>query len=397
MSKVSVFDAFEARPSGRPCRSGCGSYVWWAAVVIVFGFLAWKLEWIAWNGDATPDNPPPVVANPETKPVVPAGQTVADAGVRTGEEVTAIARKEFARAPEKNAAAAEVFARGKEAFDAAPQRLPEAINEFKSGADNYPHTLEGLNCARALIQIYTDQKEFYKAQEYISRLLLSSVSVELKDTLRDFLNTEIAGNVLYNPRQLAGGFFETYTVQPSDLLSKIAARYAIPWQGIVQINRLPSETVRAGQILKLPKKDPAPRAFHVMVSKSERRLYLIGGLALDGKIPMVWKFYKVGVGQDDSTPNGKFRIVSRVEKPDWTDPISGKLVKFGDPNHRIGSRWVGFEVPGRTGAGYGIHGTDEPESIGKAASLGCIRMHNHEVEELSDYLKEGHSTVFVNP
>lgn len=43
----------------------------------------------------------------------------------------------------------------------------------------------------------------------------------------------------------------------------------------------------------------------------------------------------------------------------------------------FGTRWMGLNNPG-----YGIHGTNNPSSIGTAASLGCIRMHNHHVEEL---------------
>ncbi|RME39135.1 MAG: L,D-transpeptidase, partial [Planctomycetota bacterium] len=43
----------------------------------------------------------------------------------------------------------------------------------------------------------------------------------------------------------------------------------------------------------------------------------------------------------------------------------------------------------------GIHGTIEPDSIGRSVSLGCIRMHNEDVEEVYKYLVERHSTVVV--
>ncbi|MHB1404384.1 MAG: L,D-transpeptidase [Desulfitobacteriaceae bacterium] len=48
-----------------------------------------------------------------------------------------------------------------------------------------------------------------------------------------------------------------------------------------------------------------------------------------------------------------------------------------DPGGVFGSRWLGLSKPG-----YGIHGTNDPSSIGKAVSKGCIRMYNYHAEEL---------------
>jgi hypothetical protein len=46
-------------------------------------------------------------------------------------------------------------------------------------------------------------------------------------------------------------------------------------------------------------------------------------------------------------------------------------------NNPLGPRWIGLDVKG-----FGIHGTNRPESIGKNASHGCIRMRNSDVEDL---------------
>ena len=58
----------------------------------------------------------------------------------------------------------------------------------------------------------------------------------------------------------------------------------------------------------------------------------------------------------------------------WKD---GKAIPFGDTNNVLGTHWLALDVPG-----YGIHGTWQPETIGKQASAGCIRLVNAEIEEL---------------
>lgn len=76
--------------------------------------------------------------------------------------------------------------------------------------------------------------------------------------------------------------------------------------------------------------------------------------------------YPVAIGKPSSpTPTGI-----------WS--ITGKIV---NPGGILGSRWMQLSIPAPDGV-YGIHGTSQPWSIGKAISLGCIRMYNHHVEEI---------------
>ncbi len=73
--------------------------------------------------------------------------------------------------------------------------------------------------------------------------------------------------------------------------------------------------------------------------------------------------YPIAIGKSATpTPLGQWQVVN---KKILTDPSV------------FGSRWMGLSAPS-----YGIHGTNNPASIGTAASLGCIRMHNHDVEAL---------------
>lgn len=83
--------------------------------------------------------------------------------------------------------------------------------------------------------------------------------------------------------------------------------------------------------------------------------------------------YPVGIGIDDSTPQGMFEIVNMIVAPDWYDRREGRVIPQGDPENPLGDHWIGLGY-GTTTTPYGIHPTIEPESIGSDMSRGCIRM-----------------------
>ena len=94
------------------------------------------------------------------------------------------------------------------------------------------------------------------------------------------------------------------------------------------------------------------------------------------------KKYRVSTGEKGNTPTGNVKIVNKVINPAWY--YDDQVYPPGDPKNGLGSRWMGFDLKG-----YGIHGTIEPEKIGKPASLGCVRMRNEDVEELFDLVPIG--------
>ena len=119
----------------------------------------------------------------------------------------------------------------------------------------------------------------------------------------------------------------------------------------------------------------------VVVSIPDRKLALIE----DGR---VLKTYQVAVGAVESpSPAGEFKIVNRLEKPTYYHP--GKVIGPNAANP-LGTRWIGLNQPH-----YGIHGTNVPSSIGKAASHGCIRMAKRDLEELFTLVKVGDSVVIL--
>ena len=113
----------------------------------------------------------------------------------------------------------------------------------------------------------------------------------------------------------------------------------------------------------------------ILISIPDRQLALIDG-------GQVVKIYSIAVGADGTpSPEGDFTIISLVTDPSWTH--KGKVVGPGKGNP-VGSRWMGLSLKG-----YGIHGTNAPRSIGKAASHGCFRMGKKDVEELFKLVRVG--------
>ncbi len=106
----------------------------------------------------------------------------------------------------------------------------------------------------------------------------------------------------------------------------------------------------------------------IVVSISDRKLAVM-------EADRVVKIFPTAVGAPHSpSPTGVFKIATSIEDPTWY--TKGKVVPPGKSNP-LGTRWLGLTLKG-----YGIHGTSNPSSIGRNASHGCIRMRNHDVEEL---------------
>ncbi len=119
----------------------------------------------------------------------------------------------------------------------------------------------------------------------------------------------------------------------------------------------------------------------IVVSLEDRKLALVE----DGQVK---KVYTVAVGKPSTpSPVGTFAIQRRVKNPVYQH--EGKVVQPGAGNP-VGTRWMGLSVKG-----YGIHGTNEPKSIGKAASHGCIRMARKDLEEMYEMVHVGDTVELI--
>ena len=106
--------------------------------------------------------------------------------------------------------------------------------------------------------------------------------------------------------------------------------------------------------------------------------------------------YRVATAKEGFEWSGTHKVSRKVEWPDWRPPEQMRqrrpeLPAFmeGGPDNPLGARaiYIGGTI-------YRIHGTNEPSSIGKSASSGCIRMLNEDVSELFQFVKKG-ATVTV--
>ncbi|SKB13137.1 conserved exported hypothetical protein [Planktothrix sp. PCC 11201] len=125
----------------------------------------------------------------------------------------------------------------------------------------------------------------------------------------------------------------------------------------------------------------------VILRLGQRRVYLYQG-------EQVIASYPVAVGKEGwETPTGNFKVMQKIENPVWQDPWTGEVRSPG-PNTALGLRWIGFWTDGKDSIGF--HGTPTVNSIGQAASHGCVRMRNEDVVALFEQVDVG-TPVIVEP
>ncbi|MGD9782353.1 MAG: L,D-transpeptidase family protein [Kiritimatiellia bacterium] len=165
-----------------------------------------------------------------------------------------------------------------------------------------------------------------------------------------------------------------YVVQSGDYLGKLAATFNTPVALIAKANNIQGANIRVGETLRLL--DGNRYAFALTASKSRNDLVV----ALDGKF---FKRYRISTGENAKTPAGTFKITDKIERPVWHKP-GGRAIPYGDPENELGTHWLALDLPG-----YGLHGTWDPDSIGKQSSAGCVRLLNADIEELYTILPKG--------
>lgn len=186
---------------------------------------------------------------------------------------------------------------------------------------------------------------------------------------------EINMNLLFSPAAMPGSIL--YEIKPGDTLNKIASNFKTTVDLIKASNGITSDNITVGRKIKVWN---AP--FSIVVDKSQNILFLKSN-------EEIFKTYVVSTGKNNSTPVGNFKITNKLLNPAWFR--TGSVVPAGSPENILGTRWMGFEL-----AGYGIHGTVDPQSLGKQVTQGCVRMTNNEVEELYSIVPEGTEVTILD-
>lgn len=207
------------------------------------------------------------------------------------------------------------------------------------------------------------------------------------------LMSEISQTVIFSPKRFPDDEYGgTYSVPSGDKLVKIAAAHDVTWELLARLNGITPQRLRAGQTIKVLK-----GPFHAVVNKSKFTVDLYLGKP-GGEGSLYVTTYRVGLGKDDSTPTGTWKVGTKLPNPRFWGTADLPAREAGDPMNPLGKYWVG--LAGTDGHavgqfGYGIHGTIEPDSIGKQASHGCIRLKEPDISLVYEMLVEGKSTVIV--
>jgi LysM repeat protein len=221
---------------------------------------------------------------------------------------------------------------------------------------------------------------------------------------------------------------DVYVVKSGDRVQRVAYDHDITWELMLRINGISDpRRVRVGQSLKVIR-----GPFHAVVDKSTYTMDLyLGGipgvklpeatspattasasvgdaaampvtLPVEGATaePMYVASFRVGLGANDSTPTGLWRVEfgQKLKNPTYFSPRGEGVIAADDPQNPLGEFWIGLagmdgQAMGKSS--YGIHGTIEPQTIGTQASLGCIRLTHEDISQVFELLYEVHSRVLV--
>jgi hypothetical protein len=207
---------------------------------------------------------------------------------------------------------------------------------------------------------------------------------------------ELARKGMEISRQLLQGAteekdIELYEIRQGDTLEGIARKFKTlngVKGAIMLVNNYPENAIlRDGRKVRIPH-----GAWSLVADKSLFKLWI----CYEGAPFKAYSITTGAVGKE--TPPVKFTVGGKNPKPAWWPPtdvkVSGKVpVPYGDPQNPLGEWWISLDHD--LYHGIGIHGTNDPGSIGSKASNGCIRMIDKEVCEVAAIAYKGMTVTIV--
>lgn len=184
------------------------------------------------------------------------------------------------------------------------------------------------------------------------------------------LNIKLLFSPVITPKSIV------YQINPGDTLNKIAREHKTTTELIMKSNNLSDALIIPGRKIKI-----CNEPFNILVDKSQNILLLKNN-------EEIVKTYIVSTGKNNCTPVGTFKIVNKLPNPTWFK--AGAVVAPESSENVLGTRWMGFDL-----AGYGIHGTTQPQDLGKQVTQGCVRLKNADVEELYSIVPVGTDVTII--
>ncbi|MFH1460497.1 MAG: divergent PAP2 family protein [Candidatus Omnitrophota bacterium] len=249
-----------------------------------------------------------------------------------------------------------------------------AVKEFEKIISQFSQEKVAEKSLLEIADIYKSQKNKNLEEQTLAAFIRNYPGNELFPDIQKRL-WQVNMDILFSPLVTEHSFL--YEVQPGDSLYKIAKNHNTTVDLIMKSNNLKDSLINPGMKLKIEKS-----VFSIEVIKSEVKLVLkANGEAL--------KVYPIGIGANNSTPVGEFKITNRIIDPVWYK--TGAIVPAGSEDNILGTRWLGISEPG-----YGIHGTVDKQPITQQQTQGCVRMINEDVEELFIIIPVGTQLVIRN-
>ena len=356
-------------------------------LLFVFGLL-----WVVYGftDDDTPPRtdlearpvPPVAVQAPPRRGLAPALRV--DAAVSNAGDLSDAATPDAAATMGSDTDPMLADATGDLALTPRPTATPEPAAPAV-GDDEVSELLRALNDP--------DATRMLEPRRRLSALLFSGrLEPGVANTVRDAL-TAANARLVFSPGAVPGDpITEMIRVAPGDRLGSIGRRFGVPHPLLSFINDVEPTRLRAGQMLKVLR-----GPVHARVEAGA--FVLDTYVEADGQKVFLQSF-PVGLGSDGGTPRGAYAVGrDKVINPSWRNPRTGEYFPRDHPEIPIGEYWiplVGTSGSAATATGIGIHGTHEPESIGREMSMGCIRLGDADIAQVFMMLSEG-SRVEVLP
>lgn len=186
----------------------------------------------------------------------------------------------------------------------------------------------------------------------------------------------LSRRIYFQPRP---HYIEPHRIQFGDRLETVAREYRQSWEYLAKLNRVDPQRIQPGQDLKVLQ---GPFSVVVDLNRFELTVHAHGYYVTR---------FPVGIGKEGATPVGTFRVTDKVTDPTYYGEDG--IISHDDPANPLGKHWLAINNAEGTLQGYGIHGTIEPSSIGKAISKGCIRLNDRDIADLYDLLTVGSEVI----
>jgi lipoprotein-anchoring transpeptidase ErfK/SrfK len=264
--------------------------------------------------------------------------------------------------------------------------------EDSTPAQSYDAGLEALKAGKLIEARNALSKAFFSGK------LSAKQQADAISKLTDLANRTIFSHTIFDndPYEIA------YKVSPGDVLANVerGLKLHVPPQIILSINGMKDGgQLQAGKTVKL-----IQGPFHAIVTKHDFTMDIY--LQHDNLPKIFVRRFQVGLGKDGSTPVGAWRVaMSKVTHPDYSPAPNSPnrdrgVIHYGEPGYAFGQKglWIGLDGTDddtRDCKDYGIHSTNDPKSIGKEGSEGCVRCSDDDIDMIYSLLYPVWSTVLT--